>query len=76
MIKQEFFLDYLTLEDGTDRFSPKRPQESTIIRCIKSQNSADLKVTTHKSQQRRVDTNAFTLILSLYQNTYLKYTMI
>ena len=51
----------------------KRPQESTIIRCVKSQNSADLKVITYKSKQRYADTSAFTLILSLFQNTNLKY---
>ena len=31
------FLDYLSLEDVTDRFSPNRRYETTNRRCVKSQ---------------------------------------
>ena len=37
-------LDCLNLEDGTDKASRKNRQGITAIRCITSQNSADLKL--------------------------------
>jgi len=51
------FFDCLTFKDGTDRFSPKRLHETVILRCVKSQKSADLIYTgaeTRNYAQRRV----------------------
>jgi hypothetical protein len=40
--QEELLLACLTLEDGTDRFSRNVGTRTVILRCVKSQKSADL----------------------------------
>lgn len=38
-VQEEFFLDCLTLKDGTRQLVPKRPYVITIIRCVRSRKN-------------------------------------
>jgi len=42
LVVPALFLDCLTLEYGTDRLYGKRRQHNSVLRCVKSQESADL----------------------------------